>query len=79
MTPSAIFGAIYGIIKAVPIIDGWVQQFFEFFVNQKIKEIEKYHSSKNAKVTVLLFNLKKASTHEEKRVLMSLLADAERL
>jgi hypothetical protein len=76
---SQIFGAIYGIIKAVPIIDGWVQQFLEFFVLQKVKEIEDFHSSKQAKATVILFNLKKATTHEEKRVLMSLLADTERL
>jgi len=79
MTPTALFGAIYGIIKAVPIIDGWVQQFLDFFVMEKVKEIENYHSSKQAKITVILFNLKKASTHEEKRVLMSLLADTERL
>lgn len=79
ITAASVFGAIYGFIKAVPIINGWVQQFFEFYALQKVKEIEDFHSSKSAKITVILFNLKKASTHEEKRVLMSLLADTERL
>lgn len=76
---GSTFAAIYGIIKAVPIIDGWVQMFFEFFMTQKIKEIENYHTSKNSKISVILFNIKKAKTHEEKRVLMSLLADIERM
>lgn len=79
MTVSSVFGLIYGIIKAVPIVNGWVQQFFEYFTNQKLKEIEDYHSSRTAKVTLLLSQLKQAKTHEEKRVIMSLLADTDKL
>lgn len=79
MTVSSVFAAIYGIIKAVPILEGWVQQFLEYFVNKKVLEIENYHTGKSAKITVVLFNIKKAKTHAEKRILMSLLADIERL
>ena len=74
-----VFQAIYAIAKAVPIIDGWVQQFLDYWNTQKVKEVEEYYSTRQSKRSVVLASLKKAETHEEKRVLMSLLGDIERM
>lgn len=79
MTPGAIFAGIYSLIKAVPIFNQWVQSFIEFYTIQRVNEIEAYHSKKEAKIAVVLSQISKAQTHEEKRVLMSVLADIRQL
>ena len=76
---ASIFGSIYAIIKAIPVVNSWVQMFFEFYYTQKVKEIERYHENKSTKVAAIVAQITKAKTHEERRVLMSVLSDLEQL
>lgn len=47
MTASAIFGAIVGLIKAIPIFDQWFQQLAALYVSERI------HSMKQENVDAL--------------------------
>jgi hypothetical protein len=37
MSISAIFGVITGILKAIPVFQKWVEEFFKFYADQQIK------------------------------------------
>lgn len=41
MTIGAIFSLILGIVKAIPIFQKWLEQFFAFYLDNQIKAHEK--------------------------------------
>jgi hypothetical protein len=72
---AEFLAAIYGLIKAVPIVDRWAQQFMEFYYNNEVKKINAAKIEKNEKVSALMAQIKKAESNGERAALLAVLTD----
>lgn len=76
---AEFLAAVYGLIKAVPIVDRWVQQFMELYYTNEVKKIETLKIEKNHKVAAVMAQLKKAETNGERAALLAVLTDIKRI
>lgn len=76
---AQIVAAIISIAKAVPVVDGWLRQLFDGYVEYQISQINRSKIGKQEKISVLMGQIGKAKTHEEKAVLLASLDDIKRL
>jgi len=68
-----VIGVIYTICKAVPIIDGWVRSFLDFY---QVKEVEKLSgavSDLKIQRNVIICKIMAAKNDNEKAVLLGVL------
>lgn len=76
---TSIIAAIISICKAIPVVNGWVSLLTEAYVSSQITELNAQQIQVDQKRSVILGNINKATSHEEKRVLFSVLNDLDRL
>ena len=72
---AEFLAAIYGLIKAVPIVDRWAQQFMEFYYANEVRKIQTRKIEKNEKISVLMAQIKKAESNGERAALLAVLTD----
>lgn len=76
---GGVVALILSICKAIPVLDKWASQFVEAYIISQIKEIDAHTVKIEQKRAAIYSQLEKAKTHEEKRVLFSILNDLDRM
>lgn len=76
---TELIAALYGVIKAIPIIDGWVRQFIDFYINAQVEKIEVNKIEKQEKIAVIMAQIQKVGTNAEKAALLAALTDIKRV
>lgn len=73
-----ILSVIVGIIEAIPVFDKWFGLLLEVFIRAKLTKITGPPIEREHKKAVVYKKIQEAKSHNEKRILFSLLNDIDR-
>ena len=79
MSVTAIFAGVVAIAKAIPVIAGYIDKFYEFYIDSQISKIDKQSIQKKDKRKALMKAISKATTDEERKALSVVLTDVNNM
>jgi len=68
-----VIGVIYTICKAVPIIDGWVRSFLDFYQVKEIEQLTGAVADLRLQRNVIICKIMAAKNDNEKAILLGVL------